>query len=73
MIRIDQPSKTFGNYLRSEPGIRGRVLDIGCGHTVNRAYEVYADRLGQLDGVQAHFLDRTTSAQAEIFRIQKLS
>ena len=44
-------SKIYGSYLRSEPGIRGRVLDIGCGHTVNRAYEVYADRLGQLDGV----------------------
>jgi SAM-dependent methyltransferase len=43
--------RIYGNYLRSEPGLSGRVLDIGCGHSVNRSYEVYADRLGRLDGV----------------------
>jgi hypothetical protein len=41
----------FGNYLRAEPGIGGRVLDIGCGHSVNQSFKVFADRLGRLDGV----------------------
>lgn len=43
--------RLFGDYLRSEPGLGGRVLDIGCGHSLNRSYRFYADLVGQLDGV----------------------
>lgn len=43
--------RIYGNYLRSEPGLGGRVLDIGCGHSVNQSFSVFADRLGRLDGV----------------------
>jgi ubiquinone/menaquinone biosynthesis C-methylase UbiE len=41
----------YGNYLRAEPGLGGRVLDIGCGHGVNQSFKVFADRVGRLDGV----------------------
>lgn len=41
----------YGNYLREEPGLAGRVLDIGCGHGVNQSFKVFADRVGRLDGV----------------------
>jgi SAM-dependent methyltransferase len=43
--------KVFGTYLRSEPGLAGRVLDIGCGHGPNRSYKFFADLVGHLDGV----------------------
>jgi SAM-dependent methyltransferase len=41
----------YARYLRAEPLLRGRVLDIGCGHAVNPTYETIAPLLGQLDGV----------------------
>ena len=43
--------RLFGIYLRSEPGLGGRVLDIGCGHGLNRSYKFFSDLVGQLDGV----------------------
>jgi SAM-dependent methyltransferase len=43
--------RIYGIYLSSEAGVSGRVLDIGCGHGVNPSFHIFADRLGQLDGV----------------------
>jgi SAM-dependent methyltransferase len=41
----------FGGLIAGETGLRGRVIDIGCGHGENPAYPLFADRIGQLDGV----------------------
>jgi 2-polyprenyl-3-methyl-5-hydroxy-6-metoxy-1,4-benzoquinol methylase len=66
--------RIYGSYLRLEPGLSGRVLDIGCGHGVNGSFEVFADRLGQLDGVDpfpviappGHLANRWTCALEDI-------
>jgi SAM-dependent methyltransferase len=41
----------YGNLLRAEAALAGRVIDIGCGHGDNPSYPFFSDRLGQLDGV----------------------
>ncbi len=41
----------FSNMLGAEPAITGRVLDVGCGHTVNPSLAKILSLLGELDGV----------------------
>ena len=43
--------RAFCRTLLDEPGLKGRVLDIGCGGGVQKALETVAERCGQLDGV----------------------
>ena len=31
--------RIYGHYLQSEPGLTGRVLDIGCGHGPNPTFK----------------------------------
>jgi SAM-dependent methyltransferase len=42
--------REFVKRVIAEPGIRGRVLDIGCGAGVNQALTEIAAAAGQLDG-----------------------
>lgn len=41
----------YARLLAREPGLGGRVLDIGCGHSVNPTLSKISDLIGSLDGV----------------------
>ncbi len=44
-------ARIFGNMISEEPGLSGRVLDVGCGHGINGSYSYFGGKIGQLDGV----------------------
>jgi SAM-dependent methyltransferase len=41
----------YGNLIKNEAKLAGRVIDIGCGHGANPAYQYFGEGIGQLDGV----------------------
>jgi len=41
----------YAELLAMEPSISGRVLDIGCGHSLNPTLTRIIEKIGQLDGV----------------------
>jgi 2-polyprenyl-3-methyl-5-hydroxy-6-metoxy-1,4-benzoquinol methylase len=41
----------YADFLVNEPGLRGKVLDIGCGHGTNPTLERIKHLLGHVDGV----------------------
>jgi SAM-dependent methyltransferase len=43
--------RIYAGFLREEPGIVHRVLDVGCGHTINPTLSLLSGIIGQLDGV----------------------
>ena len=44
----------YADLLASEPRLSGRVLDIGCGHSVNPTLGRIISKIGRLDGVDPY-------------------
>lgn len=50
-LRRSSFQEAYAEKLASEPGIRGNVLDIGCGHSINPTLSKISHLIGNLDGV----------------------
>lgn len=64
----------YARFISAEPAVGGRVLDIGCGHSVHPLVDKFIQHVGQLDGVDPfpvvapprHIVNRWTCALEDI-------